>query len=159
MTITVSVSDRNQLRALAARLRRAAATLQTRLTNAVREEGRPALADVKAAWAGVEVQSTRGGGSSSGLRGRVAGATEAQPIGQGVAFRVEESAVDPRYGRALVLGLDAQQTWRHPVFGNRRAWTTQTGEEVFYRTLSAHARRWETRLERECDQVAREIEG
>lgn len=159
MTIKVSVSDTNRLAALASRLLHAAATLQTRLTDAVREEGGPALAEVRAAWLTVEVQSTRGGGSSSGLRARVAAATEAHPIGQGVSFRVEEDAVDPRYGRQLVMGLDALTGWHHPVFGNRRAWTEQSGEEVFYRTLSAHARRWETRLERECDEVAREIEG
>lgn len=159
MTIRIDVSGQDKLTALAARLTLAAATLQTRLTNAVREESQPALTDVRAAWMGVDVTSTRGGGSSSGLRGRIAAATEARPIAQGSAFQVVSSAVDPRYGRALVLGMDAQQRWRHPVFGNRRAWTEQSGEEVFYVTLQSHEQAWESRLERECDQVAREIEG
>jgi hypothetical protein len=158
VTIRVSVSDRNRLHELAARLRRAAATLQTRLTNAVREEGRPALAEVRSAWLTIEVTSSADGGEHSGLRARAAAATKSQPIGQGVAFTVDGTAVDPRYPD-LVLSLDGLRGWRHPVFGNRRLQERQAGQEVFYRTLSAHARRWETRLERECDQVAREIEG
>jgi hypothetical protein len=157
VTIRVDVSGQDKLAALAARLMHAAATLQTRLTDAVREESRPALADVQAAWMGVEVTSTRGGGSSSGLRGRVAAATEARPIAQGSSFHVDSGRVNPRYD--LVTKLDGLERWRHPVFGNRRAWTEQSGQEVFYATLQSHEQAWESRLDRECDQVAREIEG
>lgn len=157
MTFRIEVSGQDRLGRLAARLTRAAATLQNRLADAVREESRPALTDVRAAWMGIDVASTRGGGDSSGLRARTAAATTHTPIGQGSSFWVDSAAVDPRYD--LVTRLDGLQEWRHPVFGNRRAWTSQSGQEVFYRTLLSHEPRWAARLERECEQVAREIEG
>lgn len=163
ISFTVRVTGKDKLRRLADRFAAAASTLQDRLAREVQKESRTALSKVQTAWMGVEVTSTKGGGSSSGLRARVAAATLAQPIGQGSRFRVQNSQVDLEYGRALVLGLDNQQRWRHPVFGNRSAaaWRSsqQTGQEVFYKTLTAHEPQWRSRLEQLCDRVAQEIEG
>lgn len=157
--IRMGATGGRSCKALARRFEKAAGRLQDRLTAGVRSEGDPALQAVRAAWLGVEVTSTRGGGSSSGLRGRVAAATRSAPIPKGVRFEVEPAAVDPAYGRSLTYGLDGLGRWRHPVFGNTSAWTTQSGQEVFLMTIRGWAPKFEARLERVVDEVAREIEG
>lgn len=161
MQIRVRVTGREDLQRAANRLARAArGGLQPRLTTSVRDTGRPALGAVRSAWQGVQVTSSGDGGESSGLRARVAAATESRPIGQGVAYDVNAAQVDPRYGSALVLGLDALRPWVHPVFGIPGIpWERQTGQEVFYRTLQGFEPRWRSGLEQVCDQLAHEIEG
>jgi hypothetical protein len=159
-SFTVSITGRDRVARAAARFQRAArGGLQRKLTAAIRAEGPGALAAVRSAWRGVEVDSTRGGGSSSGLRGRAAAATRRKSIANGVSFEVEPSSVDPVYGKSLSYGLDGLGRWRHPVWGNTRVWTQQTGQEVFFKTLRGYEAAWRNRLERAIDEVAREIEG
>lgn len=160
MTITIKVSSRSRLQRAARRLREAGeGGLQARITAAIVEASPAALAAVRAAWLGVDVQSTRGGGSSSGLRGRIAGATDFVPIGRGVRFQVDGAQVDPAYGRSLAWYVNGVGRWRHPVFGNTNAWTQQSGETVFAPTLRAQEPQYRMQLERVLDEVAREIEG
>lgn len=157
MNITFRVSGADEVLALARRYERAAATLQQRLTGALQLEGQAALVETRAAWMRVEVSSTRGGGKSSGLRARVAAATQLVRTSGGVRIEVQSRRVDPRYGRTLAHGLDGLGTWRHPVFGDLRVQTTQRGEEVFFKTL--RGRRWRASLVRVVGDVAREIRG
>lgn len=159
MNITMRVSGADQISNLADRFRRAAATLQSRLVAGLREEADSALAETRAAFRGIEVSSSRGGGSSSGLRARTAAATRIVVTATGVGFEVDAAAVDPRYGRSLSYGLDGLGNWGHPVFGRPGTWTTERGQEVFYRTLRGRADRWENRLTRVVDEVTREIQG
>lgn len=160
MNITMGASGADRFDALARRFARAGSGgLQGRLTGTVRADGATVLAAVRAAWMGVEVTSTRGGGSSSGLRARVAAATSATPIPDGVRVEVEASAVDPVYGGSLTRGLNGMGRWRHPVFGDPDTWTQQAGQEVFYSTLRRFEPSWRAGLERVVDQTAREIEG
>ncbi|MDN5853523.1 MAG: hypothetical protein L0K86_11890, partial [Actinomycetia bacterium] len=127
MTITVRVRRHARLARLARRFRSAAGEVQPRLAAGVVAEAPAALAAVRAAWLGVEVTSTRGGGSSSGLRARVAAATNVEPTGRGVRFAVDGSQVDPAYGRSLAWYLNGVGRWRHPVFGNENVWSQQWG--------------------------------
>ncbi|TAK32328.1 MAG: hypothetical protein EPO40_03095 [Myxococcaceae bacterium] len=157
MDVRVSTRGAEKFDRLAGRFDRAAAELSYRLEDATRGEGDAAVAAVRAAWLGVEVTSTRGGGSSSGLRARVAAATSADPVPGGVRVRVDAGQVDSVYGGSLTRGLNGMGRWRHPVFGNANAWTQQAGQEVFYSTLRGRA--WEPPLERVVDETAREIEG
>lgn len=135
--------------------------LQRKLADAVQREGRPALEEVRRAWLGVRVRSvpSRGGGKHSGLRARTAAATQAETLSTGVRVRVDAAAVDPAYGNTLTRGLDGQGRWRHPVFGNRKAWVAQFGQEVFYKTLQGHEARWRLGIERAMDEIAQEIGG
>lgn len=159
MRFTVRVGGMQSLDALAERLDRAAAGgLQRDLIDAVRAEAGSVVPQVRAAWRGIEVTSTRGGGSTSGLRGRAAAATHTQPIPDGVRFEVDGAAIDPAYGRSLAWLLDGIGTWTHPVFGHR-ARTTQAGQEVFRRTIAGAEPQWRARLERVVDRTTREIEG
>lgn len=159
MSYTIRVRGAREFEQLARRLESAAATLQERLAAGVRDEGDSVLGAVRAAWMGVEVTSTGSGGSSSGLRARVAAATTASPLPNGVRIEVDARAVDGAYGPTLVRGLNGQGRWRHPVFGNTDAWTQQTGQNVFEPTIRENEPRFEAGLQRVIDEVAREIEG
>lgn len=158
MDISMVLRGADQLDQLAARMVRAAEMLQPRLEVAVREEGGPAVLDVRAAWLGVEVSSSRGGGEHSGLRARTAAATVSVAIPFGVRVQVNADEVDSRYGNSLVKGLNGMGTWIHPVFGTA-ATAVQVGQEVFVRTLQARAPAWEARVARVVDQTVRDIEG
>lgn len=158
--VWTKVHGQEQYRALAQRLREAGrGDLQRKLTKAIRREGDPALRAVQAAWMTVEVTSSRGGGSSSGLRARVAAATRISILGSGIRIRVEGKRVDPVYGRSLSYGLDGLGRWRHPVFGNREVWEQQRGQEVFYSTLRRYETRWRAGIEQAMEETARQIQG
>lgn len=159
--VTVRVTGRQRLARLAARLREAAAGgLRDDLADGLEQESPAALSAVRAAWMGVDVTSSRGGGTAStGLRARVAAATDWEAEGLTVHFEVDAIAVDPAYGRTLTWGLDGYGRWRHPVFGNREVWEQQSGEEVFFKTLFGHEPAWAAALERACERTARRIEG
>lgn len=159
MTVRFTARGADQLDALAARFEREAARLPGQLEGVVRGEQPDVLARLRAAWMGIDVQSSRGGGSSSGLRARVAAATRAEPIPGGVRYWVDGAAVDPGYGRSLTWYLDGFGRWRHPVYGHEDRWTQQTGQEVFFATLAAVAPRVENDINRVIDEVARRIEG
>jgi hypothetical protein len=156
----IKVHNQDKYKQLARRLKAAGrGDLQRRMTKEIRRSGDPALRAVQAAWMTVDVTSTKGGGSSSGLRARVAAATRISILGSGIRIRVESKRVDPRYGRSLSFGLDGLGRWRHPVYGNRDAWTQQTGQEVFYTTLERFEPQWRAGIERAMDETARLIEG
>ena len=156
----MKVHRQDQYRDLSRRLKQAGrGDLQRRLTREIRKAGRPALTATQAAWRRVDVSSTRGGGKSSGLRARTAAATRISILGSGIRIRVEGKKVDPRY-RSLPFYLDALgKTWRHPVYGNREVWTTQRGQEVFYKTLRGFEPEWRRGVDRAKDETERELLG
>lgn len=154
----VSVSGRRAVDEAARRFEEAASGgLQGRLVRGLAGEAPSALAETRAGWLGVEVSSTRGGGSSSGLRARAAGATSSSPTPRGVKFEVNGSAVDAAYP-GLAWYLDGFGRWRHPTWGHA-PWQQQSGQEVFFKTLRGHEPGFEGQLARVVDEVAREIEG
>lgn len=157
----IKVHGQDQYKRLAKRLRDAGrGDLRRRLVRAIRREGDPALQAVKVAWSTVDVTSEAGGGYHSGLRARVAAATRISVLGNGIRIRVEPNRVDPAYGRSLTYMLDGLgKRFRHPLFGNRERWYWQRGQEVFYRTLEPFEARWRAGIEREMEQIARQIAG
>jgi hypothetical protein len=164
ITIEMRVSDIEQFRRLAKRFEKAADELQERLVKALRKPGGDALRAVKRAWLGVEVESSRDGqvppDNSTGLRARIAGATEMEDIRRGVRFEVEHKRVDSRYGRTLVFGMDNLARWRHPVFGDPDIpWEQQNGEEVFYSTLIRFEPKFRKALLEEMKAIADYIVG
>lgn len=157
----VKVAGQEQYKALARRLKEAGrGDLQRKLTRAIRKEGDPALRAAQSAFRGVSVTSEGPGGSSSGLRARVADATRISILGNGIRIRVEGQRVapDPKHGRTLAWGINGQP-WRHPVYGNRKVWTEESGQRVFYETLTQFESRWRAGIERAMDETARQIEG
>lgn len=160
LIVWTKVAHADRFKTLAARLKRASrGDLQKKLTHAVRREGQPALAAVRAAWAGVEVTSPKGGGYSSGLRARIAAATRINVRANGIRVQVDSAKVDAKYGRTLVFGMDALFHWAHPVFGNRNAWSQQRGQEVFYSTLYQYEDEWRDAVADVMRDTADEIAG
>jgi hypothetical protein len=156
----VKVADQDKYKRLARRLKEAGrGDLQRKLTRSIRREGDPALRAVRAAWGTVDVTSEAGGGSSSGLRARVAAATRISILGSGIRIRVEPKRVDPTYGKTLSFGLDGLGRWRHPVFGNREVWRQNAGQEVFYKTLLTFEPKWRAAIQKAMEETAREIAG
>lgn len=160
----VKIQGADEYKRLARRLKDAGrGDLQRRLTREIRREGSPALQAVKRAWLGVDVTSSGGGSvapdNSTGLRARAAAATRISILGSGIRVRTEGKRVDPVYGRTLTYGLDGLGRWRHPVFGNRNAWESQQGQEVFYSTLTRFESRWRRGVQRAMEQTARIIAG
>lgn len=135
------------------------------LRAAVRREGEPTVAAVRAAWMSIEVQSSRGGTArpdrSTHLRARAAAATFVQITPTGIRIAVRPSQVDPRYGRSLPWYLSGYgRAWRHPVFGRRtrrQDWQVNVGQPVFFGTISARAPAFRAGIERAMEQVAREF--
>jgi hypothetical protein len=157
----VKVQGQDEFNQLSRRLKEAGrGDLQRKLVRSVRQEGQPALAAVQRKFRGVHVTTTpsRGGGGSTNLRGRVAAATKIQVTARGIRIRTVGKQVG-EYGNTLAQGVNATGVWKHPVFGNRRAWVTQRGQEVFDPTLRGFESRWRAGIVRVMEEVAREIEG
>lgn len=163
MTIRIQVRGAAQLGRLADRFDTAAARMPERLTGSVRGQSQTVLPQVRTAWLGVDVTSTKGGGRSSGLRGRAAAATQLEPIPGGARFEVDGPAIDPRYGTSLSWYLTGFGRWRHPVFGRTtaQAWASsqQKGQRVFHETLYGARPQWEKALGKVLDRIGREIGG
>lgn len=164
--VRVRVSNTAELGRLARRFRSAAnGGLQRDLTSELRREGQPVLGRVKASVRSLEVGSSRGGTAppvrSTNLRGRLAAATDVRPQGVGIRFEVHGYRVDPKYGHRLAKLTDTELAprWRHPVFGNRRAWETNTGRPWFFATIRAAERQFRGAVLRGMQRTARKIMG
>lgn len=158
----VKVAGGAELQRLSRRLKEAGrGDLQRKLTRNIRTAGEPGLRAVQSKFQGVDVTAvpSRGGGGSTGLRARTAAATKLQVTGRGIRYKVIGRQVDPRYGDTLVNGLNNTGVWRHPVFGNRRAWVTQTGQEVFDPTLLGYEPKFRQACLDAMDETAAQIMG
>lgn len=163
--ITVNVGSTAELKKLARRLRAAGAGgLERELQAGIRRPAATVLAQTKAAVSGASFTGSRGGvgepNTASGLRGKLAAATEVGPRGTGVRFQVNGPQVDNRYGTRLAKLSDTELAprWRHPTFG-RRGWTTQKGQPWFFVTIRAGESRFRSGLERAMQIIARRITG
>jgi hypothetical protein len=162
MTIRISVAGTGELSRLAKRFRAAAdGGLQRDLTSQLTREGKPVLRQVQAAVRGIEVGSERGGGTAStNLRGRLAAATTVEPDGTGVLFEVHGGQVGKAGHRlAKLTDVTLAPRWRHPVFGNRRVWKTNTGEPWFFVTIRAAENQFRGAVLRAMERTARRIMG
>lgn len=167
--IQMKVSGADRYKALSRRVKKAAngKDLQRKLTKAIRKEGGPALAAVRAAWLTVDVTSLppndRGGhgrpDTATGLRARVARATGISATQRGIAIKVPGRRVDPKYPSLpfYLNGLPRGKPWRHRVFG-RDVWVGQKGQEVFAPTLKSFSPAWRNGCEDAMDEFVAEID-
>lgn len=140
-TITVSATGGRELRGLARRLR--TADLDRHIRGELTDAGRPVVPLLRAAVLAVDVQSTRGGRArpdrSTGLRRRVAAATDMSTVRDGITFQVHSRRVDPRYPQLVGFLNATPRVWPHPVFatGDRSdwEWAVQFGEPWFFVTV------------------------
>ena len=161
--VGLTIAPDNSLNAVVNRLKRASGgTLNKKINDAIRSKSRPAVAAAQQAFRSsslpIQGRSGGGGGGSTGLRNRVAGAITTKITASGIKIEVDGKKVDARYGTALVLGLNGMAKLRHPVFGNRNAWVQQRGpREVFFAALAPMEAEWRRACEQALDEVAREI--
>lgn len=143
----ITIRDNGDLKAAARALRRNADAKELRkeFTKAIRDELRPAVGAVRAAY---------GGGKH--LRPALAKATrmEVRTAGRhaGARIRVDGRRMFPR-GGSLPAMYEGEKRWRHPVFGNRDIWVSQKGRPTFYPTV----RPFTEQIRRRIDQTVREI--
>jgi hypothetical protein len=169
-TVLFKTEGTRQYRDVSRRLREAGrGDLQRKLTRAVKSEGQPALAAVRAAWLGVHVTplppNDRGGhgrpDTSTGLRRRVAAATQIQARQNGISIFVNAARVDPNYPSLpyYLNGFPRKRPWRHMVFGNKNVWVAQRGQEVLFPTLMKFAPVWRQGCLGAMNDTIRQIEG
>jgi hypothetical protein len=95
----------------------------------IRDAGQQVVADVQA-------KVREGGPSRSGLREGLAAGTRVS-IGLGKRAGVTVVTNPPAGKPSMAHAWDAG-TFRHPVFGNRSVFVSQTGNEFFFATILAH---------------------
>lgn len=164
--VEMNIGGLREMEDLSRRLKEAGrGDLQRRARREIVAAAQPVQAQLRAAAAGIDVTSSRGGRArpdvSTGLRARLARAVGIRPEERGVRFVVDADKVDPRYGAALSRYSDGEirryRRWRHPVFDNSEVWTSQTGSPWFFRTIRANRDKFEDGIRRAMDAVARDI--
>lgn len=136
--------------------------LQRSMVAKLRRRGQPAVQAARSSIraATMPAKPSKGGGASSGLRGKAAAAIGMTATPKGVSIRVDGKKVDPAYGTSLFLALNGLTRLRHPVFGNRSAWVTQRGgSERFFSALKPFSQQWRKDVEQVIEDYAREIGG
>lgn len=96
---------------------------------------------LKAAKAGRELRPSRGHAKPHGLRARIARGVKSRVKWTGYKYGVQvvvDTSGLPRSERRLPKHLNNPKGWRHPVFGNREHWESQTGEPYFDRAIVKH---------------------
>lgn len=128
-------SGQDDLRRVARQLRAHgdAKVIRREMTKALREGTKPAVVNVKAASLALPAKS----GKSTGLRRRMAAATSAQvrTAGRnpGVKVRVRRARMGDQ---ASLPKVTNEGVWRHPVFGDRETWVTQTSRRGWFDTAN-----------------------
>ena len=150
----VVVKGGEEFAQLARRLRKAGEKdLLKELTRGIRETAKPIVAAQKHQVRDLPAHGAR----HTRLRGRVAGATRLQVRtggrAAGVRIRVAKKA-----GLGLLPRHLNRGEWRHPVFGNREVWVTQTVPPGWFdRPAKAGAPAVRRRLLEVLDEVAEQI--
>jgi hypothetical protein len=100
------------------------------------------------------------GYSPDGLRGALAKAVklEVKTAGRqaGVAIRVDGRKM-PSHMKSLPSMAEGKKRWRHPVFGNREVWVTQTPHPYFYSALRVAGPASRRAVSRVLDGISRDI--
>lgn len=94
---------------------------------------------LKAAKAGKVARSRKA--PPHGLRARIARGVKSRVKWSGFKYGAQvvvDTTGLPRSERRLPKHLNNPKGWRHPVFGNRENWTTQSGEPYFDRAIAKH---------------------
>lgn len=142
-------------RALQRRLRQAGAFgLQRELTRQLRQAGRPILLELRAAALALPAA----GPDHTGLRRRIAAATQIAPRAGGVRFWVSDAAMGDQAG--LPQKIHDGAGWWHPVYG-RPPWVHQTtpASPWFVTTVNANEDRLREAVEEAMQIIANLISG
>lgn len=128
----IQVTGAQDLKRLSRQLREAGNPKQVRrdLTKGLRAGAKPAVVAVKAAALALP---DKPGNASPGLRKELAAATSIQVRTAGNSAGVRVRISRARMGdRAALAKVTNKGRWRHPVYGNRSAWVTQTSRRGWF---------------------------
>lgn len=107
------------------------------LTKGLRQGAKPAVVAVKAAALALPDKL---GNTSAGLRRRMAASAGVQVRTAGKTPGVRVRISRARMGdKAALAKVTNQGKWRHPVYGNRLKWATQTSRAHWFDQASASA--------------------
>jgi hypothetical protein len=156
--MTIRLQDSGDLRRISRELRRMDnPEIKKRFRKELRAAARPLIPKVRAAIR--EIPSSREY-SPTGLRGAMSKATklEVKTAGRqaGVAIRVDGRKM-PSHMRSLPSMAEGKKRWRHPVFGNRNVWVTQTPHPYFYSALRTAGPASRRAVSRVLDGISRDI--
>ncbi|MEV6737874.1 hypothetical protein AB0N14_13465 [Streptomyces sp. NPDC051104] len=134
--MSIRLQDGGDLRRISRELRRMDdKEVKKRFRTELRAAAKPLVPKVRAAIR--QIPSKRGY-SPDGLRGALSKATklEVKTTGKqaGVAIRVDGRKM-PSHMKSLPSMVEGKKRFRHPVFGNRNVWVTQTSHPYFYSAL------------------------
>lgn len=156
MTITLRGGD--ELRRVSRELRRMDnPEIKKRFRKELRAAATPLVPKVRQAIR--SIPSNRGY-SADGLRGAMSKATrlEVKTVGRqaGVAIRVDGRKM-PSHMKSLPSMAEGKKRWRHPVYGNRANWVTQTPHPYFYSALRAAGPASRRAVSRVLDGITKDI--
>lgn len=183
----MGIEGTDRLRQLAQRLRDADKTIRRELTTQLRQAVKPVTREVQdTVRSGSSHSTSRGKGAAreraahtlsrsrakntarkaataeknSGLRQSIARATGAsvsgaKDSGVNAVWRVRASKM-PK-SQAKLPKYWNKGSWRHPVFGNRNKWVTQTGAPFFDRVISAHREDLQKSVVAAMEQTAQKV--
>ena len=111
------------------------ADLSRRLRKSIREAAKPAVDDVKSAVQSIPAKRDRGvrRGIAAGVGLRI---NSGSSKGGAVTIAASGNRV-PGPHRAMVRLLN-KPSWRHPVFGDKQHWVTQSGRPYFGSVILTH---------------------
>lgn len=166
---SVQITGTGQLLELSRRLRAASgAPIQRNMARRIRRAAEPLHRDLQSTITGLSLQSA---GRKSGARGgpspttRPLRATIAQAIrisvrtssNPGARVWIDKGLLPPDL-RNMAQTINTGRI-RHPVFGNRRRWATQTATPLWWdKTVARHTPRMQAEVARVVDDVRRQIE-
>jgi hypothetical protein len=165
---SVQILGTGQLIELQRRLRAAGhENIRSSMQRRIRRAAEPLRADLQSTIRGLPIRSAgRGAGKRGGsspttrpLRSTIAGAirisvrTAGSP---GARVWVDKGLLPPDL-RNMAQVINTGRI-RHPVFGNRRRWATQTATPLWWdRTVARHTSRMESEVARVVDDVRRRL--
>lgn len=166
---SVQILGTGQLLELSRRLRAASGTpVQRNLSRRIRRAAEPLRNDLQST---IRSLSIRSGGRGSGKRGGTSPTTRPLRAAIAAAIRISVRTSGNPGARVFVdKGLlppdlkNMAQTIntgriRHPVFGNRRRWSTQTATPLWWdQTVRRHTPRMTAEVARVLDDVRRQLE-
>lgn len=154
--------DSTDIKNLAKVLRAVSPDLAKKMRRNVREAARPVIADMRS-----EI-----GGNAMTAYGRGAHAYDGPSGAGGITAKMQRNIrVQVSGGRVriyvpaagsigkIAASIDAGQSWRHPVMGNRKAWVSQTGSATgwFSDTGQRHFPQIREKVREALEETAREV--
>ena len=158
MSSSILVRDSGDMRRIARELRRLDdQELKKRFRKELRKAAAPLVPKVRASIRSIPSKRAY---SPDGLRGTLAKATrlEVKTTGReaGVAIRVDGRKM-PAHMKSLPSMAEGKKRWRHPVFGNREVWVTQTPHPYFDNVVRAAGPACRLAVIKVLDGISRDI--